>query len=77
MLLLSFTIGVAEMPSYRLYCLDGGGHIGLADWIEADNDEDAIAKARRLTRNGQRCEVWQRTELVARIDGHDVADPGH
>jgi len=62
------------MPDYRLYCLDGGGHIGFADWIEANDDADAIAKARRLKRNGQRCEVWRRTNLIAILDGHDLID---
>jgi hypothetical protein len=62
------------MPEYRLYCLDGGGQIGFADWIEADGDEDAIAQARRLKRNGQKCEVWQRARLIAALDGHDLGD---
>jgi hypothetical protein len=63
------------MPEYRLYCLDGGGQIGFADWFEADNDGDAIAQARRLKHNGQKCEVWRRTLLVATLNGHDLADP--
>jgi hypothetical protein len=65
---------VAEMPRYRLYCLDGGGQIGFADWLEADNDLDAIAKARRLKRNSQKCEVWLSTELIAKLDGEDLAE---
>ena len=47
------------MPEYRVYRLDGG-HIGFADWIEAIDDSDALAKAKRLKRNGQKCEVWDR-----------------
>lgn len=62
------------MPKYRLYCLDDGGHIGFADWIEADNDLGAIATARRLKRNGQKCEVWLSTELIAKLDVYDLAD---
>ena len=62
------------MPKYRLYCLDDGGHIGFADWLEADNDLDAIAKARRLKVNGQKCEVWLSTELIAKLNEGDLAE---
>jgi hypothetical protein len=65
--------GVAEMPEYRLYCLDGGGQIGFADLIEAISDADAIAMAREIKRNGQKCEVWRRAKLIATLDGHDLA----
>lgn len=62
------------MPEYRLYCLDGGGQIGFADWIEADSDGDAIAQARRLKHHGQKCEVWQQGRLIATLDGHDLGN---
>jgi hypothetical protein len=65
---------VAEMPRYRLYCLDGSGHIGFADWLEADNDLDAIAQARRLKGDSQKCEVWLSTELIAKLTGKDLAE---
>ena len=55
------------MAAYRLYCLDGAGHIGLADWIEADTDEDAIAKARNLKPGAHRCEIWLGQRLVAKL----------
>jgi len=53
------------MTDYRIYCLDATGHIGLADWIEAATDEDAVAQARRMKRDALKCEVWQRSRLVA------------
>jgi hypothetical protein len=62
------------MPEYRVYCLDGGGQIGFADWIEAIDDSDALAKAKRLKRNGQKCEVWRQSNLIATLNGHDLAD---
>jgi hypothetical protein len=62
------------MPKYRLYCLDDCGHIGFADWLEADNDLDAIAEARRLKVNGQKCEVWLSTELIAKLNEGDLAE---
>ena len=56
------------MADYRLYCLDGDGHIGLADWIQASTDEDAIRKARELRPNAHRCEIWLKTRLVAKLN---------
>jgi hypothetical protein len=60
------------MADYRLYCLDGDGHIGLADWIEARTDEEAITKARALRPDAHRCEIWLKTKLVAKLNhqGH-------
>ena len=55
------------MADYRLYCLDGDGHIGLADWIEAATDEEAITKAREMRPDAHRCEVWLKSSLVAKL----------
>ena len=60
------------MTAYRVYCMDGAGHISLADWIEATTDEDAIAQARRLKRHALKCEVWQHSRLVAALDVNDL-----
>jgi hypothetical protein len=60
------------MIAYRLYCLDGAGHIGLADWLRASNDHDAIRQARRAKRGARRCEVWQGNRLVTVLDAHDL-----
>jgi hypothetical protein len=55
------------MATYRIYCLDGVGHISLADWVIADTDEEAISKARSLRRGAQKCELWLKSRLIARI----------
>lgn len=55
------------MADYRLYCLDGSGRIDLADWIDASDDEEAIRRARELKPNVQRCEIWLKDRLVARL----------
>ena len=55
------------MASYRLYCLDGANKVASADWIEADDDEGAIAVAKDI-HDGFECEVWQGGRLVARLD---------
>lgn len=53
------------MPSYRLYRLDGAEKILTADWIQAEDDDDARRQAgERL--DGGHYEVWQRQRLVAR-----------
>lgn len=53
------------MPTYRLYRLDGAGKITTAEWIEADDDDDARNQARERM-DGIQYEMWQRNRLVAR-----------
>lgn len=53
------------LPSYRLYRLDGAGRIHSADWIEAADDSDAVAKAREHAKSA-RYEVWEQHRLVHR-----------
>jgi hypothetical protein len=55
------------MAEYRLYCLDGANKVASAEWIEADDDADAIDKAKRA-QSGYECELWQGKRLVARLD---------
>ena len=54
------------MPDYRLYCLNGEHHIAHGEWIEAEDDDHAIAivRAKRL---GLNCELWEGSRLVAKI----------
>ena len=61
------------MGDYRLYCLDGAGRISLAQWIEANSDEDAIALVRAMKPDALKCEIWQGPRLVARLDGRDLS----
>jgi hypothetical protein len=60
------------MADYRIYCLDGEGRIGFAEWVGADTDENAIAEARKLWPDAHRCEIWLESRLVAKLspDGH-------
>jgi len=57
------------MATYRIYCLDNAGHIRLADWLESSTDDDAIAQARKLRPDAQKCELWFKDRLIARING--------
>ena len=54
------------MPSetYRYYRLDSMGSVHLADWIDAEKDDDAIAFV-ETTHPDSKCEIWQGTRLVA------------
>ena len=61
------------MGHYRLYCMDGSGKIGLADWFEADTDEEAVHKARELKAGARKCEVWQGTRMVAQLDAQELS----
>ena len=55
------------MASYRVYCLDGAGDIGLAEWLEAKDDAQALAFARELNDGALKCEVWDGKRLVGSI----------
>ena len=57
---------------YRVYCLDSDGHIGFADWIEAESVEDAIKQVRMLQPHAHRCEIWHDHGLVAKLNGTGV-----
>ena len=54
------------MTGYRLYCLDGATKVASAEWIDADDDKAAIEVAKELM-DGQECEIWQGTRLIARL----------
>jgi len=58
--------------NYRLYCLDAHGHISMAEWIYAADDEDAIRQAQTLKQDAQKCEVWDGNRLVARLESQDL-----
>ena len=57
---------------YRLYCLDAGGQISMAEWIDAADDQGAILQAQTLKQDAQKCEVWDGNRLVARLDSQDL-----
>ena len=54
------------MTGYRLYCLDGANKVASAEWIDADDDKAALEAAKEIV-DGQECEIWQGTRLVARL----------
>lgn len=60
----AFELGAGHMPDYRVFCRDGAGRFSPAQWVRADSDEIALARARELNPNA-RCEVWEGQRLVA------------
>ena len=61
------------MAYYRLYSLDGVGHLNLAEEITADGDEEAISKARELKPDALQCEIWEGKRLVTSLRRRDLA----
>ncbi len=62
------------MTAYRVYKIDGSGGIMAAEWIEAPDDEAAIAQARNHSSTGS-FELWHGGRLVARTGGDEPGDP--
>jgi len=54
------------------YSLDGKGHIGAGEWIEATSDDEALAivRAKKLS---IKCELWNRNRLVGLIPAHSAS----
>jgi hypothetical protein len=52
---------------YRLYFLDGAGHIHTSHEFEAKDDEHAIQLAQGW-REGRRIELWEGSRLVLHWD---------
>jgi hypothetical protein len=64
-------VSEAAVAHYRMFLLDGRGHILAREEFEASDDGDAIAKARAMF--GERAhysgfEVWQLSRVVHRED---------
>jgi len=54
------------VASYRLFCLDDGGHINHRHDFDADDDEAAVAFARTAFPDST-CEIWELGRKVALI----------
>jgi hypothetical protein len=50
-----------------LYHIDGGGRFSAAEWIEAADDDAAIAAARALNKSIA-CELWQGQRFIGRVE---------
>jgi hypothetical protein len=52
------------MAHYRLYCLDPTARIRTGEWIEADDDAQAIEIAHAMNPTAD-CELWLGSRKVA------------
>lgn len=59
--------GRSRVPAYRIYKLDGDGRFSAAEWIEANDDDCALAAVRSSAMKAPSFELWQGNRLVARI----------
>jgi len=57
------------MDDYRLFCIDGSGRFTMSHEFEAADDAEALAKARGM-RLSVKCELWQRSRMVAVLEPH-------
>jgi hypothetical protein len=59
------------LPNYKLYFVDGAGHIHNRMDIEANDDAAAVAKAEDLAK-GQALELWQSARIVKKISARSA-----
>jgi hypothetical protein len=65
--------GFGSVADYRLYGLDGVDKVASAEWIEAEDDDDAIEVAKERM-NGRGWELWNGRRLILRHgNGQDAA----
>lgn len=57
----------APMKTYRVVCFDDARNVLTADLIEAESDEQAIARA-QVAGFGDKCEIWDGNRLVAMLE---------
>jgi hypothetical protein len=55
------------VANYRIYCLDGANKVASAEWVEAEEDDNAIAIVSER-HDGYKCEIWHGKRLVVRLD---------
>lgn len=56
----------SPQKTYRVYCFDSAHRVLTADWLEAADDAEAIAKA-EAAGFGSKCELWDGRRLVATL----------
>jgi hypothetical protein len=61
-------VGMAAVPSYRLYTVKSDGHItGVPEVVDSPDDEAALQQAKKRL-NGRALEVWNAVRCVGWIE---------
>jgi hypothetical protein len=55
------------LKTYRIYCFDAARKVVSGDWLNAADDNDAIARA-HAQGFGSKCEIWDGKRLVAQLE---------
>jgi hypothetical protein len=56
----------SHLKTYRVYCYDARMRTVSSDFIDAANDDEAIAQA-EARGFGSKCEIWEGSRLVAQL----------
>jgi hypothetical protein len=65
--MLPIAAGGKALGNFRLYRLDGAGKIASAEWLDADDEAQALDLARGLNATTT-VEVWNRNKLIGRVE---------
>jgi hypothetical protein len=55
-----------QWGNYRYYCLDHAGQLRNIEWIDAEDDAQAIDHIQAM-HPADTCEIWQGSRLVAKV----------
>lgn len=61
------------MPDYRLYCLDGAGKFTASHEFTATSDAAALMMVNAMNLR-VRCELWERSRMVAQLPLETITD---
>ena len=60
------------MPVYRIYVLDGAGHIASASETDCESDDAALSAAKCQLEADALAEVWQRARCLGQVRGDQL-----
>ena len=64
------------MPAYRIYHLDGAGRVDSAEWLDARDDDSALADALKAAMKAVSAELWQGNRRLACFDHNGITSDG-
>lgn len=70
-LLYSSAVRRREMGHYRLYCLNERGHFAKSHEIDAEDDQEALSRAKAMKMTVS-CELWEQGRKVADLEPHSA-----